>query len=99
MADWATGPEELYNNVQIFKSAKSLASGFQYQPERKRGNKLTPATDAEAVVVWTNIYHDTRVFSTTLGHYDETVQDDRYLDLVTRGLLWSCKKLNEQYLK
>ena len=99
MDDWATGPEELYNNVQVFKGAKGLASGFQHQPERKRRGEIVPAQDAEAVVVWTNVYHDTRVFSTTLGHYDETVQDDRYLDLVTRGLLWSCKKLNNRYLK
>jgi hypothetical protein len=100
MGDWSTGPEELYNNVQIFDSAKALAKGFQHQKERKTKNgAVIPAQDAEAVVVWTNEYHDTRVFSTTIGHYDETVADDRYLDLVTRGLLWSCKKLNENYLK
>lgn len=99
MEDWATGPEELYNNVQVFKGAKGLAQGFQHQPERQRRGETIPAQDAEAVVVWTNVYHDSRVFSTTLGHYDETVQDDRYLDLVTRGLLWSCKKLNDRYLK
>ena len=99
MKDWATGPEELYNNVQVFKGAKGLATGYQHQPERKRRGETVPAQDAEAVVVWTNVYEGTRVFSTTLGHYDETVQDDRYLDLVTRGLLWSCKKLNNRYLK
>lgn len=99
LGNWATIDEELYNNVQIFDSAKGLATGFQHQKERKKGGKVIPAQDAEAVVVWTNEYYDTRVFSTTIGHYDETVADDRYLDLVTRGLLWSCKKLNERYLK
>ncbi len=100
LKNWATMNEELYNNVQVFSSAKRLAKGFQHQKERKAKNgKVTPAQDAEAVVVWTNVYHDTRVFSTTIGHYDETVADDRYLDLVTRGLLWSCKKLNDRYLK
>ncbi len=99
LADWATGPEELYNNVQLFPSATALATGSQHQPERKRGGNTIPAKDEEAVVVWTNTYHDARVFSTTIGHYDETVADDRYLDLVTRGLLWSCKKLNKKYLK
>ena len=91
--------EELYNNVQVFPTAKGLAKGFQHQKERKRGKNVIPAQDAEAVVVWTNLYHESRVFSTTIGHYDETVSDDRYLDLVTRGLLWSCKKLNDRYLK
>ena len=27
------------------------------------------------------------------------ISDARYLDLVTRGLLWSCDKLNDTYLK
>ena len=99
LKDWVTGDEELYNNVQILPRAKALATGFQHQKERKRQGKLIPAQDAEAVVVWTNDYYDSRVFSTTIGHYDETVADDRYLDLVTRGLLWSVKKLNDKYLK
>ena len=49
----------------------------------------------KTVVVWTNEYEDkkTRVFSTTLGHNNDTVSDARYLDLVTRGLLWACDKL------
>lgn len=100
LKDWATVDEELYNNVQVFPTAKALAKGFQHQPERKAKNgSVIAAKDDEAVVVWTNEYHGSRVFSTTIGHYDETVADDRYLDLVTRGLLWSCKKLNDNYLK
>jgi len=99
LSNWATVNEELYNNVQIFPTANALAKGFQHQKERKKAGQTVPAQDAEAVVVWTNEYHDTRVFSTTIGHYDETVADDRYLDLVTRGLLWTCKRLNENYLK
>jgi type 1 glutamine amidotransferase len=51
------------------------------------------------VVVWVNEYQKTRVFSTTIGHNNVTVSDARYLDLVTRGLLWSCGKLDQGYLK
>ena len=52
------------------------------------------ATQATAVCVWTNKYNGkTNVFATTLGHNNLTVADDRYLDLVTRGLLWSVGKL------
>lgn len=98
--EWATGPEELYNNVTIHPTARALAMGYQHVPERKAKNgKMQPARDDEAVVIWTNDYNGTRVFSTTIGHYDETVADDRYLDLVTRGLLWSTKRLNDRYLK
>ena len=33
-------------------------------------------------------------FSTTLGHNNETVADDRYLDLVARGVLWAVDKID-----
>lgn len=79
LANWTTIKEELYNNVKLFDSAHPLARG-------KQG-------DQEFVVVWTNDYGKTRVFNTTIGHNNETVGDDRYLDLVTRGLLWACDKL------
>ena len=91
MANWTTTVgEELYNNVKVFGSAKPLALGNQDQ-----GNGKTAAS----VVAWTNDYHGTRVFSTTLGHNNQTVADERYLNLVVRGLLWSCDKLNAAYLQ
>jgi len=50
------------------------------------------------VAVWTNIYNGkTKVFGTTLGHNNATVDDSRYLDLVTRGLLWSVDKLDDAH--
>ena len=55
--------------------------------------------DVETVVAWANQYDKTRVFSTTVGHNNQTVADGRYLDLITRGLLWSCGKLDSGYLK
>lgn len=110
LGDWKTMNEELYNNVQIFPGTTSLAIGTQMQMPRQKKNKKKKAADAKpaekpkakmavATVAWVNEYHGSRVFSTTIGHYNETVADDRYLDLVTRGLLWSCKKLNKDYLK
>ena len=96
---WTTIDEELYNNVQVFDSGHGLASGKQMQmPRKKKGQKADPkakATEANAIVAWTNEYgpKKTKVFSTTLGHYTETVADDRYLDLVTRGILWTVGKL------
>lgn len=89
LADWKTGKEELYNNIKIHKTAKALARGTQELP------KKTETT----VVVWTNDYHGTRVFNTTLGHNNSTVSDAKYLDLVTHGLLWATDKLNDTYLK
>ena len=101
LKDWTTGPEELYNNVQVFPGTTALATGIQEQkPRKNRKGKVSGETKiANAVVAWANEHEGTRVFSTSMGHYNETVEDDRYLELVTRGLLWSCKKLNDSYLK
>ena len=37
------------------------------------------------MVTWTNDYKGTRVFNTTIGHNNGTVEDPRYLDIVTRA--------------
>ncbi|MFD0893696.1 ThuA domain-containing protein [Luteolibacter ambystomatis] len=82
LADWTTGNEELYNNITILPTATKLATG-------KQGND-------EKMVVWTNLYTDkkVRVFGTTLGHNDATVQDPKYLDLIAKGVLWATNKID-----
>lgn len=94
LAGWTTIKEELYNNATIFPTAIPLMRGKQLV-KQKNGTEET----AEAVVTWGNHYGKTRVFSSTLGHNNATVGDPRYLDMVTRGLLWACDKLNDTYLK
>lgn len=97
LIDWKTIKEELYNNSagKLIETATPLASGKQTY-KTKEGNEV----NAEAIVVWTNTYSDkTRVFATSLGHNNETVGDERYLDLITRGLLWSVGKLDDEHLK
>jgi putative heme-binding domain-containing protein len=84
-SNWTTVAEELYNNIKLEKNVTPLIYGAQ-------------GSDSN-LVAWTVDYRGTRVFSTTLGHTTKTVGDARYLDLVTRGLLWSVNKLNPQYLK
>ena len=95
LADWTTINEELYNNVQVL-GAKTLATGLQQIPEKKdKKGKVTPASEANAIVAWTNEFgpKKTRIFSTTIGHNNATVEDARYLDLVARAVLWSAGKL------
>jgi type 1 glutamine amidotransferase len=97
MSNWITINEELYNNSagKLLDTAKALARGKQTAK-----NKQKVEVTSESTVVWTNLYGDkTRVFATTLGHNTKTVADPRYLDLVARGLLWSCDKLNDDYRK
>ena len=36
-----------------------------------------------------------KVFGTSLGHHNETQETDEFLDLVARGLLWTCDKLDD----
>ncbi|HZL38463.1 MAG TPA: ThuA domain-containing protein [Tepidisphaeraceae bacterium] len=86
MEDWTTIKEELYHQELLLPTAKSLAKGTQQTKDGPQTN----------TVIWTNEYNGkTRVFSTTLGHNNKTVSDPRYLDLVTRGLLWSVHKLDK----
>ncbi|HEX3800355.1 MAG TPA: ThuA domain-containing protein [Verrucomicrobiae bacterium] len=92
LTNWTTIHEEHYNNIHIFDTATPLAHGYQVVKQRDGSPKTN-----DFVVVWTNQYgpKKTRVFSTTIGHNNETVSDPRYLDLVTRGVLWVTGHLNE----
>jgi uncharacterized protein (TIGR03067 family) len=89
LTNWTTQNEELYNNIKVWDTARPIARG-------KQGAGDKPGT-TDAVVVWTHEYgpKNARVFATTLGHNNFTVGDPRYLDLITRGLLWSCGKLGD----
>lgn len=75
--------DELYRMKKLWPNCVPLAQTI--------ATNMTPNTTC----VWINTYHKTRVFGTTLGHSDKTVGDKTYLDLVTRGLLWACGKLDE----
>lgn len=89
LSGWTTINEELYNNIAVREGTKVLARGSQ-EPNDRPGY-------TEAAVVWTNEYgaKKARVFSTSIGHNNDTVADPRYLDLVARGLLWACGKLDD----
>jgi uncharacterized protein (TIGR03067 family) len=82
-AVWQTPNEELYIIEKIEKEATPLATG--YSPETKRGEAN----------VWVHQYAKARVFGTTVGHYDKTMSDPVYLDLVARGTLWATGHLGD----
>ena len=71
---------ELYHSIKLFDTATALG-------QAKRKNDGVPQT-----CVWTNQYGKGRVFATTIGHYNETMSEPKYLDMVTRGILWACDK-------
>jgi type 1 glutamine amidotransferase len=97
LSDWTTIHEELYNNqFGLLDTVHPLAHGKQTYKDRKTGQEKTD----DDVVVWTNIYNGkTKVFGTTIGHNNETCDDPRYLDLVTRGLLWTLGREGDFHAK
>ncbi len=82
-ATWRTPKEELYNIEKVEPTATPLATGWSHETKRAEVN------------VWVNQFGKGRVFGTTIGHYNHTLQDPAVLDLLTRGLLWSAGKLQE----
>lgn len=94
LVNWQTAPDELYWNLKLWDSAQTLARGTQ---EKGDADTKQGIIKNNAVVVWTNLFGEkkTRIFTTSLGHDNATVQDDRYLDLVARGVLWSLDKIND----
>lgn len=97
LPEWTTGKEELYNNLSggVEPTAKPLMKGLQKVTDKKTNT----TKEVETVVTWTNDYKGTKVFATTLGHNNDTVADARYLNLVTKGLLWTLGKLDDQHFK
>lgn len=80
--EWKTPNGELYNSHQVLPTATPLATGTN--GDAKQG---------EQVCIWVNQCEKTRVFGTSLGHHNETMQAEPYGDLLVRGLLWACDKL------
>lgn len=82
MENWTTINEELYHAESVADTAHVLATGKQ------KGDRYKD----ESPVIWTNDYKGTRIFATTLGHNNQTVNDDRYLDLIAQGMLWAVDR-------
>jgi type 1 glutamine amidotransferase len=82
-ATWHDPQDELYKNEKVWDTTTPLAQAYGQDTKQNH------------VCIWVNTYDKARVFTTTLGHSNETVSSPVYLDLVTRGLLWASNKLND----
>lgn len=80
---WQTIDEELYELERTWPGMKPLAEAHSVESEKRYP------------VVWTNTHGKARVFVTSLGHNNEMIANATYLDLVTRGLLWTLGLLRE----
>jgi type 1 glutamine amidotransferase len=78
---WVTTREELYELERVWPGMTPLAQAFSVE-----SMKYHP-------LIWTNTHGKARVFVTSLGHNTEMIADPIYLGLVTRGLLWTVGRL------
>lgn len=80
-SEWKTPNGELYIVERTWPDTHVLATAHSDE------------TDREEPVVWTNQYQGVRMFVTTLGHHNETMESPEWLDLVARGAQWAMEKL------
>lgn len=76
---WTTPMDELYVIEKLWPGARALATA----KSEKTGN-VQP-------VVWANDFRGTRVFGTTFGHSDETFSDQKFLEMLSRGIVWAAQ--------
>ncbi|MEI7729436.1 MAG: ThuA domain-containing protein [Verrucomicrobiota bacterium] len=98
-ADWKTGNEELYAIEKVWPNTITLATANDKVKEKAPPGQKAPdkwnTTEKSHTLIWVNTYGKTRVFGTTLAHANKTMEDPVFLDLMTRGLLWACDKLDD----
>jgi len=79
--DWVTPKDELYVIEKMWPHATVLATS-----KSEKNQKAHP-------VFWVNEFEGARVFGTTYGHTNDTFSDPVFLNLLTRGILWSAGRL------
>jgi len=82
-AKWETIPEELYELERVWPTMTPLADAYSVESKKRHP------------IIWTNTHGKARVFVTSLGHNTEMIANREYLDLVTRGLLWTVRLLQD----
>lgn len=80
---WKTPFGELYVIEKTWPNMTTLATAYGTQ------------TQQDHPVIWVNEFEGVRLFGTTLGHHNETMLTDEWLDIVSRGILWACGKLDD----
>lgn len=83
---WKTPNGELYEILKVWPNCTPLAQAFGEDSGK------------DHVCVWVNQFGKARVFGTSLGHHNETMNTEEWLGLVSRGVLWSVGKLDDKGL-
>jgi type 1 glutamine amidotransferase len=82
-ASWPNPQAELYEILDVYPTATVLAHAFGEESKKNQP------------VFWTNRFAGVRVFGTTIGHHNQTMQSKEYLDLIANGVLWATNKLDD----
>ena len=80
---WQTPNGELYNIFAQGEKAEILAQG--HYPDDKKTQAC----------IWTNLYKESKIFGMSLGHHNETMAAKEYQDVLSRGVLWTVGKLQD----
>jgi type 1 glutamine amidotransferase len=80
---WETIPEELYELERVWPNMTPLADSYSVESKKRYP------------IMWTNTHGKARVFVTSLGHNTEMIANPLYLDIVSRGVLWTARLLQD----
>jgi type 1 glutamine amidotransferase len=83
---WRTPAGELYLIVDMHDDATTLSHAYSVE------------TNSYTETAWTHEYQGVRVFTSSLGHHNESMGSDVNLNLVASGVLWAAGKLEEDGL-
>jgi len=89
LSNWTTPKGELYYIEKVYPGVIPLAQSKSNQTGDMNMN------------IWAHEYgpNKTRVFATTIGHHNETMQDPAFQKMFTRGLLWAVGKSVDDSVK
>jgi type 1 glutamine amidotransferase len=79
-AQWQTPNGELYIILKTWPTATVLATAKSIE------------YDSDQPVVWVNEYEGVKLFATSLGHHNETMESKEWLDMTADGIKWALKK-------
>lgn len=81
--EWKTPNGELYKIEKVWPNCTPLAKAYGED------------TMQDHTVIWVNKFGDAKIFGTSLGHHNETMNNDIWLGLVARGALFVTGHLQE----
>ena len=81
---WPVERGELYKIEKVWPGCTPLAQAYGVDTQKNH------------TTIWINELGKTKVFGTSLGHFNETMNNDVWLGVVSRGLLWTVEQLDNQ---